>query len=108
MSEPEKLQVTIEKIREIHRPIRVYDECECDLKNDDDHEQIELLDYTACRKSFIGWACESCCYDDEYPLENCPHGAVHHDVLEEDSCPTNQALKGIKRTDQLDLGDSDD
>ena len=76
----------------LHRPIRVYEECD----HDADHgcEPIEVYDYTGCSESAIGWACATCCYDDEYPIECCPHGADHRGVTEADSCPTRAALDG--------------
>lgn len=79
-----------ERVTALHRPIRVYDECE----HDEDHgcEPIEVYDYMGCSESVIGWACETCCYDDEYPLETCPHGADHLGVTEAESCPTLAAL----------------
>ncbi len=82
----------VERVRAIHQPIRVYDECE----HDADHgcEPIEVYDYMACSESQIGWGCAVCCYDDDYPLELCPHGGDHRGVGESDSCPTRAAVEG--------------
>lgn len=82
-----------ERVAALHRPIRVYDECE----HDEDHgcEPVEVYDYMGCSESVIGWACETCCYEHgEYPREDCPHGADHQDVTEAESCPTLAALGG--------------
>lgn len=86
----------LSRIGEIHRPIRSYAECE----HDADHgcDPIEVYDYTACSESFSGWACSTCCYDDGYPLETCPHGAIHDGVRRIDSCPTSTALAEVRPT----------
>lgn len=77
-------------IEALHRPIRVYDECE----HDEDHgcEPVYVYDYIGCSESVIGWACAACCYDDEYPREDCPHGATHSGIERANSCPTHTAL----------------
>ena len=77
-------------VMELHRPIRVYDECDHD---DCQADPIEVYDYMACTDSAIGWACETCCYDDEMPLENCPHGGCHNGVEWADSCPTHKLME---------------
>ncbi len=90
VAERDAALAVVEAVRTIHRPIRVYDECE----HDADHgcEPIEVYDYMACNESAIGWACSVCCYDDEMPIEGCPHGAVHNGVTREHACPTTEAL----------------
>lgn len=88
----------IESAKSLHRQIPVHDECEHDA--DYGCSQFYLFGaYLACEESFIGWACQHCCYDDEIPIEYCPHEGNHRDVGKEDSCPTMRALIG---------GDSDD
>lgn len=79
------------RVKAIHAPIRVYDEC----KHDDDRgcEPVEVYDYMGCTESVIGWGCAVCCYDDECPREDCPHGAIHDGVTREQSCPTHAALQ---------------
>lgn len=91
--EVERLRKVAEAVEALHRPIRVYDECDHD---DCQAEQIEVCDYTACADSVIGWGCESCCYDEDYPIEDCPHGADHRGVSEDDSCPTHAAVRALQ------------
>ena len=74
----------------LHKPTRVYDECDHDPEHE--CEPIEVYDYMGCSESVIGWACETCCYDDDSPIEGCPHGADHRDVPREHACPTAAAL----------------
>lgn len=88
--EVERLRKVAEAVEALHRPIRVYDECDHD---DCQAEQIEVCDYMACADSVIGWGCESCCYDEDYPIEDCPHGADHRGVSKDDSCPTHAAVR---------------
>lgn len=80
----------VAKVNKLHAPIRVYDECE----HDADHgcDPIEVYDYMGCSESVIGWGCPICCYDDEYPREDCPHGADHRGVTREQSCPTRALI----------------
>lgn len=84
------LRRKVAAIEALHRPIRVYDECE----HDADHgcDPVEVYDYMGCSESMIGWGCSVCCYDDESPREDCPHGAVHRGVDQSASCPTHAAL----------------
>lgn len=79
-----------ERLTALHQPIRVYDECE----HSADHgcEPVEVYDYVGCSESVIGWGCVVCCYDDEYPREDCPHGADHRGVPREASCPTHALI----------------
>lgn len=87
-------RAAIQRVRDVHRPIRVYDECQ----HDADHgcEIVELADYTGCNESVIGWACDHCCYGNggEWPKEECPHGGDHGGTPKSESCPTIQALEG--------------
>jgi hypothetical protein len=93
LDEREKLLAVVEAVESLHRPTRVYDECTHD---DCQAEQIEVYDYMACADSQIGWGCETCCYDDEFPIEDCPHGADHRGVTEADSCPTHAAVRAYR------------
>lgn len=95
VTEVARLRAQVERVEAIHAPVRVYDECE----HDSDHgcEPVELYDYRGCSESAIGWGCSVCCYDDEHPRENCPHGADHHGVTKADACPTVAALRGDDR-----------
>lgn len=88
-------RAVIARARALHKPIRVYDECD---HQDCENDPIEVYDYAACRDSQIGWGCLVCCYDDEHPREHCPHGGDHRDVVEADSCPTHSALDGADTT----------
>lgn len=95
LAEREKLLAVVEKVETLHCPIRVYDECD---HQDCEAEQIEVYDYRACADSQIGWGCQTCCYDDDMPIEDCPHGADHQGVAEADSCPTHAAVRAYRAT----------
>lgn len=85
-------------VLELHRPVRVYDECEHTL----DHgcKRIEVYDYVGCDESFSGWACSKCCYDGEYPLECCDHGSANHSGIDFDhACRTRAILMGAEDND---------
>ena len=45
----------------------------------------------------VGWGCAVCCYDNEHPREDCPHGADHRGVTNGESCPTRAALTVTRR-----------
>ena len=78
-------------VSELHRPIKVYNECD-DPECPNDH--IDLLDYQGCDATVIGWACEECCYHDEHPLECKDHGGDHTGVTADQACSTRTALNG--------------
>ena len=93
ISELRRLQEQVEAVKDLHKPIPVYDECEHDAEHG--CEPVELADYTACSESAIGWACETCCYDEGYGFENCPHAADHAGVSKSQSCPTMQIINEV-------------
>lgn len=90
ISELQRLQEQVEAVKDLHKPIPVYDECEHDA--DRGCEPVELMVYIACSESVIGWACEICCYDEGYGFEDCPHAADHAGVPKSQSCPTAQII----------------
>lgn len=78
-------------VAELHRPIRVYDECH-DPECPNDH--IEIEDYFGCDSTVIGWACDECCYDNGNPLECKDHDGDHTGVTADQACSTRTALNG--------------
>ena len=78
-------------VSELHRPIRVYDDCG-DPECLNDH--VWIADTVACEDSAIGWACARCCYYGEHPLECADHKGDHKGVPQVRACATRAALKG--------------
>ena len=74
---------------ELHRPIRVYDDCG-DPECLNDH--VWIADTVACEDSAIGWACARCCYYGEHPLECADHKGDHTGVPQDQACFTRAAL----------------
>ena len=78
-------------VSELHRPIRVYDDCG-DPECLNDH--VWIADTVACEDSAIGWACARCCYYGEHPLECADHKGDHKGVSQDQACATRAALNG--------------
>ena len=78
-------------VSELHRPIRVYDDCG-DPECLNDH--VWIADTVACEDSAIGWACGRCCYYGEHPLECADHKGDHKGVPQDQACATRTALNG--------------
>ena len=78
-------------VSELHRPIRVYDDCG-DPECPNDH--VWVADTVACEDSAIGWACARCCYYGEHPLECADHKGDHKGVPADQACATRTALNG--------------
>ena len=78
-------------VSELHRPIRVYDDCG-DPECLNDH--VWIADTVACEDSAIGWACARCCYYGEHPLECADHKGDHKGVPQVRACATRAALNG--------------
>ena len=78
-------------VSELHRPIRVYDDCG-DPECLNDH--VWIADTVACEDSAIGWACARCCYYGEHPLECADHHGDHKGVPQVRACATRAALNG--------------
>jgi hypothetical protein len=87
-----KLIAAIEKVAELHRPAKIYDECECpDSTHPEDYEYIDCEDYVGCHNSLSGIGCEECCVDGDYLSQAC--GESHtHDMDQSKRCPTVAAL----------------
>lgn len=85
-------QAKIERVWSIHKPIKVYDECECpDGTHPDEYEWIDCEDYNGCEYSFRHWACEECCTDGDYITETCTENH-RHGKFDAQRCPTIAAL----------------
>ncbi|CAH0255875.1 hypothetical protein SRABI83_03242 [Arthrobacter sp. Bi83] len=87
------LLAAIDAVIALHRPIKVYDECECpEGTHPEDYEWIDCEDYNGCENSFTHYACEECCTSFDYISEAC---SDHHTHSKDEGhrCPTIKALE---------------
>lgn len=79
---------------ELHRPIRVYDECQ----HPADHgcTPVDVHPFGGCDQSFIGWACACCCFDGVEPVECRDHDGLHEGVDMDHACRTRATLLGVE------------
>lgn len=94
-------EAALARVREMHQPYKVYDECDCDddAKNDGRHVEVEAaLATSSTGISCFGWtcnhlytACDECCTEGMgYITEHC---AIYHDHgPDKPICPTIRAL----------------
>lgn len=88
-AERDRLAATIERVREQHRAVGIYDSCECtDEEKETGHKDVEEVGLT-CNKLYD--ICAECCRDDVYQTETC---AAYHDHKpgEAHHCKTMEAL----------------
>lgn len=70
-------------ILKLHRPVGIYDECECtDEQKEVGHEDIYEVGLT-CNKLYT--ICGECCRDDIYQTEDCANNHPHNHCY---PCPT--------------------
>ena len=90
IAEVRRLQAAAERVRALHAPFRIYDECECDDTTTPGHVDIEEVGIT-CNLLYV--VCRECCtsgVDIRYQTEDCADGHDHRDA----HCPTIAALDG--------------
>ncbi len=90
-AERDALRAKLDAVRTLHRPVGIYDECECpDEAKGVGHEDVDEVGLTCNR---IYTVCAECCRDDVYQTEDC---AVYHDHDPDEAhhCPTIRALDG--------------
>ena len=90
-AERDALAAKVERVRELHRAVGIYDECECsDEAKTEGHEDVEEVGLT-CNRMYT--VCAECCRDDVYQTEDC---ANYHDHKPDEAhhCPTIRALDG--------------
>ena len=88
--ELDRLAEQVERVRALHVPIRVYDECECEDTTTPGHVDVEEVGITC---NLLHIACRECCtsgVDIRYQTEDCANGHDHRDT----QCPTIAALDG--------------
>ena len=91
LDERDALAAKVERVRALHRPVGIYDECECsDEAKTEGHEDVEEVGLT-CNRMYT--VCAECCRDDVYQTEDC---ANYHDHKPDEAhhCPTIRALDG--------------
>ena len=89
--ERDALAAKLDAVRALHRPVGIYDECECsDEAKAEGHEDVEEVGLT-CNRMYT--VCAECCRDDVYQTEDC---ANYHDHKPDEAhhCPTIRALDG--------------
>ena len=90
LAEVRRLQAAVERVRALHVPFRIYDECECEDTTTPGHVDIEEVGIT-CNLLYV--ACRECCtsgVDIRYQTEDCACDHDHRDAY----CPTIAALDG--------------
>ena len=88
-AERDALAAKLGAVRALHRPVGIYDECECsDEAKAEGHEDVEEVGLT-CNRMYT--VCAECCRDDVYQTEDC---ANYHDHKPDEAhhCPTIRAL----------------
>ena len=88
-AEVERLSAQLNAVRALHRPVGIYDECECSAEaKAEGHEDVEEVGLT-CNRMYT--VCAECCRDDVYQTEGC---ASYHDHKPDEAhhCPTIRAL----------------
>ena len=88
-AEVKRLTAQVERVRALHRPVGIYDECACsDEAKAEGHEDVEDVGLT-CNRMYT--VCAECCRDDVYQTEDC---ANYHDHKPDEAhhCPTIRAL----------------
>lgn len=87
-----RLIAAIEGTFALHKPAKIYDECECpEGTHPDDYDYIDCDSYAGCENSLIAIGCEECCVHGDYLSEAC--GESHTHTLDpETRCPTVAAL----------------
>ena len=94
-AERDALAAAVERVRALHRPVGIYDECECsDEAKAEGHEDVEEVGLT-CNRMYT--VCAECCRDDVYQTEDC---ANYHDHKPDEAhhCPTIRALDATPDT----------
>ena len=90
LREARRLQAATDRVRALHVPFRIYDECECEDTTTPGHVDIEEVGIT-CNLLYV--ACRECCtsgVDIRYQTEDCAYDHDHRDTY----CPTIAALDG--------------
>ena len=88
--ERDRLAEQVERVRALHVPVRIYDECECEDTTTPGHVDVEEVGITC---NLLHIACRECCtsgVDIWYQTEDCANGHDHRDT----QCPTIAALDG--------------
>ena len=88
--ERDRLAEQVERVRALHVPFRIYDECECEDTTTPGHIDVEEVGITC---NLLHIACRECCtsgVDIRYQTEDCANGHDHRDT----QCPTIAALDG--------------
>ena len=88
-AERDALAAKLDAVRALHRPVGIYDECECsDEAKAEGHEDVEEVGLT-CNRMYT--VCAECCRDDVYQTEDC---ANYHDHKPDEAhhCPTIRVL----------------
>jgi hypothetical protein len=69
-------EATVERVRAIHKPFGIWDECDCpdERKDDSDHVEIDEVGRT-CRRLYD--VCAECCVDNDYHTEGCADSHDH-------------------------------
>lgn len=81
----------LERVRALHRPIGIWDECDCPDEAKDDHTHVEIEDVgNTCNK--VAVACEECCTDGGFLTEDC--SVYHHHTLDGPRCATAAIIEG--------------
>lgn len=79
-------------VRELHKPIKIYAECECpEGTHPDDYDYIDCDQYVGCHNSLVAVGCQECCSDGESITERC-WDAHKHGMNPKERCATIAAI----------------
>ncbi|WP_454232185.1 hypothetical protein [Mycolicibacterium fortuitum] len=89
----ERQTQALNKVREIHKPFKIYGECDCtDVEQGDEqtHVDVEEVGRTC---NLLYQICQSCCLDGDSQSEDCACGHDHGPG--KPICPTIRALDQV-------------
>lgn len=96
----QKAEAAVGRVRELHVPFGIYDECEHEhtqAEVDDDDSPVLDVDEVGltCPEGLMYRVCEHCCVRDGYgQTEDCV--GVHEHTKEGPICPTIAAVDGVE------------
>jgi hypothetical protein len=105
LAELRKAHEALARVEALHRPAKIYDECECpEGTHPDEYDYIDCDSYAGCENSLIAIGCEECCVDGDGLSERC--GDSHTHTLDPDTrCQTVTALRAAVIEDMEDIID---
>lgn len=86
----ERQTKALNKVRELHKPFKIYGECDCTPEQQDDEQTHVEVDDVGRTCNLLYRICESCCYDGYSQSEDC--ACSHEHGLDKPICATVRIL----------------